>query len=153
MSQNDAFPIDFDGIKKGDTIPQEKIESIYQCKFSERPQEYGFKVLALCEEIRNHRDDLRAHVRGQDYGIVILTDEEAEVRTQSDIEKSQRRIIRTTKNRASIDRSEFGEHNMRVAEYNDRQNTSCAMMIRKNMLERKREVAMLQLLAPKQAAE
>lgn len=144
---NDAFPIDYEALKKGDVIPQEKIESVYQVKYRERPEDYGFKQMDLCECIRLNRKDLLAHVRCHGKGILIMSDQEAEAKTQSDIARAQRGIIRTTKRRASIDRTGFDETALKVAEYNDRQNTVCAMFIRRDLVARRRETAVLQLVA------
>lgn len=140
---DDTFPLDFESLRKGDVIPQEKIEKIYLCKRSEKPDEYPWKVVGLCEQIRSRRPDLEAHVCGRDNGIAILTDAEAENKTQSDIERAQQKIITTTKRRASIDRTHFDEQARRIAEYNDRQNQMVMMMNRKSLNERRREIALL----------
>ena len=116
----DAFPLDFEALQKGDLITQEKIESIYLVKYRDDPKQYAFCQMRLAGEIRNHRHDLAAHVKGRDTSIEILTDEQAEDHTRKLFEQARQRIVTTGVRRASIDRGGFDAAKRTASESQDR---------------------------------
>lgn len=118
--ENNAFPIDFESLNKGDLIPQSKIESIYQVQYRSNPKDYAFCQMRLASEIRTRRTDLAAHVKSSDTSIEILSDEQAEVHSKRLFEQARQRITTTGIRRASIDRSGFDSSKRTAAESQDR---------------------------------
>lgn len=136
---SDAFPLDFDSLVKGSIVHQETIERIYQVKFSDDPDRYSFGQMRLAQEIRNHREDLVAHVRNSGRDILIMTDVEACKHTFDQVIQSQRRVVTFTTRRAAIDQSEFSEQDRKIGEARDRASTAMMAMARKAIGDSRRE--------------
>lgn len=71
--KTEVYPLDFQAIKKGDSIGASRIERITGCVAGS--QKYQLAALALRERIMTERPEVVATISGHD--IRILTDEEA----------------------------------------------------------------------------
>jgi hypothetical protein len=110
------WPIDFDSLTKDSVIDQCTIEHAFAIKFLDDPDAYSFKLLSLCEEIRDNRADLAGHVRVIKHEIRIMTDEEAEDWQTKRYNEDVKSINRIGHRRGSIDRSGFDP--VRIAKSN-----------------------------------
>lgn len=130
---NDAFPLDFDSLVKGQVIGQERIEKIFGIRWLDAPDQYSFKQMALCAEIRAHREDLNAHVRGSGRAILIMSDLEADKHTFEQAVFAQRRVVSFGERRAAIDTTEFSEQDKKISEMRDRLSTAMMILGRKSL--------------------
>jgi hypothetical protein len=145
---SEIFPLDFEGLEKGDVVPCEKIERIYQISHLTDPLAYQLKTLALSKQISDERPDLLARVEG--LTVRVMTDLEAEEWTHAQATRAVASIARNARRRAVIDRSEFSEEEKRVAESRDRTITALALMTRKELARARRDEL---LLKPKKQDE
>jgi len=136
---NDAFPLDFESLVKGQVIGQERLEKIFGFQWREAPDQYSLKQMALCAEIRAHREDLNAHVRGSGRDILIMSDLEADKHTFEQALIGQRRVVSMGIRRAAIDRTEFSEQDTKISETRDRSATAMMIFGRKALKEAQRE--------------
>lgn len=138
---SDAFPLDFDALQKGDVIPSQKIEKIYQVNLLRDPSKFQLRALGLSQQIHDERPDLLARVDGNT--VRVMTDVEAEEWTNTQVVKAVSSIARNAKRRAVIDRGGFDEQQTRVAESRDRAITALAIMTRKQLAKARREEMLL----------
>jgi len=117
---NNAFPIDFDSLQKGDFIRQEQIEKIYLQKWRDDPNAYRFAQMKLMGEIRAHRRDLDAHVKSTDNDIEILDDLRADAHTHKQIQQAQGKMATFVVRRGAINRSGFTAEEQARADSRDR---------------------------------
>jgi hypothetical protein len=137
---NDAFPLDFESLVKGQVIGQERLEKIFQLQWRNDPDRYNFRQMAICAEIRAHREDMNAHVRSSGRDILIMSDLEADKHTFEQALIGQRRVVSMGIRRAAIDRSEFSEQDLKISESRDRSATAMMIFGRKALKEAEREL-------------
>ena len=136
---NDAFPLDFDSLVKGQVIGQERIEKIFGIRWRDVPDQYSFKQMSLCAEIRAHREDLNAHVRGSGRDILVMSDLEADKHTFEQAMIAQRRVVSFGIRRAAIDTTEFSEQDKKISETRDRASTAMMIFGRKALKDAERD--------------
>lgn len=134
-------PIAFGALIKGDVISADEIEKA--TKTERGTDQYRWAVLGLIEQIRERRDDLEVHLRCERHTIVVMTDEEAEEWSWSEIRRLQKAIFRIIRRRASLVRTGFDTTRLAVSEARDRYLTRSALETRKIAREHAREVRLL----------
>lgn len=137
MNTSDRYPLDFDALHKGDCIPCDQIERIYQVNHRTDLTSFQFKALELSQNIHRERPDLLARVDG--YSVRIMTDAEAEEWTYAQTRKAVASIARNARRRAVINRDQFTDEQRRVAESRDRSVTALAIIASKNLAKQRRE--------------
>lgn len=114
MSDAIHHPLDFEALKKGDSIGQAQIESIANLRFSDDPRRYSLEQLRLKEQIMEHRPDLV--VVGSRNDLRILTDVEAISYCQARQEKDVRSIKRNVVIGGRVDRANLSDVEKRRAD-------------------------------------
>lgn len=138
------WPLDFDGLKKGDVISIEVIERIANCKCD--TTDYALKAMALAEKImcvkKEHLEPVTAKV--EKGTIRILLDHEATVYNDKTVRAGLRKIGRGCERMSEVDTRQLtGEqHNkhLRRLEVNSR-TFQGALMGRRGELPGKQKVA------------
>ena len=118
----ERYPLDFDSLTKGSTIPEDTLNYIVGMKREENPDRWDMKVLQLKSVIEMHRQDLV--VRRIQNSLRVLTDVEAEEYLQRRFDGHERNMMKAHARRQLIDRSQFTETERRAAEHRDVVNAS-----------------------------
>lgn len=126
---SDVHPLDFAALNKGDVVPQEHIERIFNLSYNRDPERFRLAMLQLRKQIEERRKDLLVRCKGT--RLEILTDHQAEDHTVDRYGKLVAAQLRTTQNRARIDRSGFDELEIKKAESWDRAMTGQALSAQK----------------------
>lgn len=134
---SDLFPLDFEALKKGDVIPEERIEKIYNVSRRRDPERYRLSMLRLKGDIEQARGDLVC--RSKKYAIHVLLDQEAEGHTWDRFNHGAREMLRNTERRARVDRGGFNGAQVAVAESRDRTMTMLALANKKEIAKTERE--------------
>ena len=131
-------PLDYDALKKGDTLEREQLERIFNVRADDNPSSYAFAVLGLREQIEAHRDDLicRGH---EGHGILIMHDREAEEYLRQRMYRLVQALERTSGKRVRIDRSEFDDAHRRASESLDQTFTAIALTSRRALIKGRRD--------------
>lgn len=127
-------PLDFEALKKGDSIVPETLEAI--TGYLRNSRRYSLEVSRIQDQIRRERPDLASHLRISKDAIVIMHDAEAESYSQRRIADHRKGIVRTVHRRASIDRSQLSPEQAARAEHNDKHNQASVFELMR--IERKR---------------
>lgn len=114
---SELFPLDFDALKKGEVITQERIETIYRVRELEDPEKFRLAQMKLVEQIEEHRFDL--YPRMKKNTVIIMQDAEAEEYNCERMKKHVSSLQRDTRRRARIERKSFDEVSRRAAESRD----------------------------------
>jgi hypothetical protein len=101
------WPVDFEQLHKDTQVSQQSIESALGFTAHDKPPEYAYALLVLCEEIRRARPDLSGHVRADKLSVRIMTDVEADDWQDKRHRETIDSLKRIGKRRKSIDRSAF----------------------------------------------
>lgn len=103
------FPLDYEALKKGDTIPAARVEKI--AGVLRGSEGYEFAVLKVCKQIERElavRERLwTVVVRGED--VVILTDAQAATYTDDQQRQAMRRLKRNFHRQVAVDVLELSE--------------------------------------------
>lgn len=138
------YPFDFEALQKGDMITRDQIVAALGRPVvgdaAPKIDDARFRLLAmqLGEMIENQRPDLLVRMQGD--SLRIMHDLEADQVTAGRCVKAVRSIGRNARRRAAIDRAQFTEEELRVAQTNDRAITALAVMTRRELTKARREL-------------
>lgn len=109
MKKISKYPIDFDAIHKGDSIPASQVQEI--CGHHIGSPKYSFAALNLCKQIMDYKKKHGEPVTVilKDYGIRVLTDSEAVVYNKTDFDRRISGMFRAHNRQRNVDSNELSE--------------------------------------------
>lgn len=101
------FPLDFDALKKGDVISEDRLEAITSEK--RETKEYQFKAMSLADRIEREMAErgLSVYAVVRREKIRILTDDEAKEHTQRLGLQAVRKLFRAVRKGGAVDTTGF----------------------------------------------